>query len=159
MSKKTILRTAFAVLLFCGGPLLAGEKRSEAPTRSMAIPMRHSSITDPKVYIPLREQMTSMEIKFVDVQIMAAADEVDFKAIQKALAEMEASSKKIRQINPSEAIRDPLEKLTSQLQDLQRSAKRKDLTLLKGRLDGLFASCFKCHQTHAPLMEEKESKN
>lgn len=112
----------------------------------------HDKITDPKVYIPLREEMTAMEMKFVDIQILAASDKIDYKAIQKGLEEMEASSKKIRAINPKETLREPLEKLTSQLSGLQRSARKKDKETLKANLDGLFETCFKCHQSHAPMM-------
>lgn len=146
--KKTGLWVA--VSLLAAAALGAREKAASPP----ADPSWHPAITDPKVYIPLREEMTAMEMRFVDVQIMAAEDKVDFKAVQKALEEMETASKKIRKINPSDVLREPLEKLGSQLEGLQRNARRKDLAALKGNLDLLFQTCFKCHQSHAPLMKE-----
>jgi len=112
----------------------------------------HRAITDPEVYIPLREEMTRMEMKFVDIQIMAAEDKIDFKAVQKALDQMETASKKIRAVNPSDTLTEPLQKLSDQIDGLQRNAKGKDRTALKGNLDLLFETCFKCHQAHAPLM-------
>jgi len=141
MKKRLFL--AFAVLL--AGSAVAAEKvaKTDAPI--------HPSITDPEIYIPLREGMTALEMRFVDLQIMATEDKVDYKAVKKALDDMEASSKKIRKVNPSEALREPLEKLGAQLDGLQRDAKRRDLAALKGNLDLLFQTCFKCHQAHAPL--------
>ena len=112
----------------------------------------HRMITDPKVYIPLREQMTTMEMKFVDVQIMAAEDKIDFKALQKALDQMKTASKKIQAINPSDSLTEPLQKLSGQIDGLQHDTKRKDRAMLKGHLDLVFETCFKCHQAHAPLM-------
>lgn len=139
---KKLLFAAAATLLLAAGGLYAKEEMTA----------RHAPITDPKVYIPLREEMNHMEMRFVDVQIMAAEEKVDFKAMQKALAEMEQASKKIRSINPNEALTEPLEKLGDQLKGLQRDARRKDLSSLKGNLDRLFQTCFKCHQAHAPMM-------
>jgi hypothetical protein len=153
---KRMVFLSAALLLIAGG-LVASEKAGKSTPRSAegspaAEAARHPEVTDPKVYIPWREQMTHMEMRFVDLQIMTAQDEVDFKSVQKAVQDMEAASKKIRAINPSEALRDPLEKLGNQLQGMQRDARRKDLPALKGGLDRLFETCFKCHQAHAPLM-------
>lgn len=114
----------------------------------------HAKITDPNIYIPLRENMTEMELKFVDIQILSAADAIDFKAIQKGLDQMEAAAKKIRSINPKENMREPLAKLSDQLGSLKRDVRRKDAASLKANLDRLFETCFKCHQAHAPLMKQ-----
>jgi hypothetical protein len=143
MNKWSFL--ACAVLL--AGSAIAAEKavQKEAPA--------HLSITDPKVYIPLREGMTALEMRFVDLQIMAVEDKVDYKAVKKALEDMEASTRKVRRVNPSQALNEPLEKLAGQIDGLQRDARRKDLAALKGNLDLLFQTCFKCHQAHAPLRE------
>lgn len=140
--KRLAVTSAVAVLLLAGG--LAAKE--EAPKTG------HPRITDPEVYIPLREEMTRMEMKFVDLQIMAAGDQVDYKAVQAAIDKMEAAAKKIRAVNPSETLREPLEKLSSQIEGLGRDARRKDRVALKADLDRMFETCFKCHQTHAPLM-------
>jgi hypothetical protein len=146
------------MVLLIGVGLSASEKVAEkvAPRSAEGSPAaeaaRHPAITDPNVYIPLREGMTTMEMRFVDLQIMAAEDKVDFKAVQKALEQMETASKKIRKVNPSDALVEPLQKLSDQIGGLQRDARRKDRAALKGNLDRLFETCFKCHQAHAPLM-------
>jgi cytochrome c556 len=125
--------------------LLAAAALSAAPL--------HPEIKDPAVYIPLREEMTRMEMKFVEVQILAAEDKVNFRAVQKALDEMELASKKIRKVMPGGGgLQEALQKLGSQLDGLQRDSRRRDLNALKGNLDRLFETCFKCHQTHAPMM-------
>jgi cytochrome c556 len=112
----------------------------------------HPEIKDPAVYIPLREEMTRMEMRFVDAQILAAEDKVDFRAVQRALDEMERASRKIHKVITDGGLQESLQKLGTQIDGLQRDARRRDRNALKGDLDRLFETCFKCHQTHAPMM-------
>src|SRR5262249_32706626 len=99
-----------------------------------------------------REQMTRMEMKFVDVQILAAGDKVDYEAIRRSLEQMEDAAARIKKVNPSDALVEPLKKLTDQLATLKKDARSKHLDALKGHMDLVFETCFKCHQAHAPIM-------
>ncbi|HSA59104.1 MAG TPA: hypothetical protein VLJ37_05405 [bacterium] len=134
---KAISLTLAAALLF-GGALTASPPEPR--------------IKDPEVYIPLREEMTRLEMRFVDIQLLSASDKVDFRVVLKALDEMEAAGNKIRKVMPDGGLQDALKQLSSQIDGLQRDSRRRDRAALKGDLDRLFETCFKCHQTHAPMM-------
>lgn len=136
---KATRLTLAAALLF-GGTLIAS-------------PL-HPQIKDPEVYIPLREEMTHLEMRFVDVQLMSASDKIDFRAVLKALDEMETAAKKIRKVIPDGGLQGALQELSSQIDGLQRDSRRRDRAALKADLDRLFETCFKCHQTHAPMMKK-----
>jgi len=112
----------------------------------------HSGITDPKIYIPLREEMTHMEIKFVELEMLAATKPLDYAAIEASLQTMTESSKKIRSVNQSEVLKEPLKNLTEQLTLLKKDVRGRDAETIKNHLDRLYQTCFRCHETHVPKM-------
>jgi len=131
--KKAVL---FVMLLLC------------APTVSAS----HDSITDPEVYIPLREEMTHMEIRFVELELLTASQPIDYAAIETSLKKMAASSKKIREVNRNEVLKESLKNLADQVTLLEKEIHGKDAKTIRKRLDRLYQNCFRCHETHAPRM-------
>ncbi len=139
--KKTFL------FLFVSGAVLAAALGLEA-----RLEKTHAQATDPQTVLKLRDKMTDMETRFLELQILIKSSHVDFDKVGVALTEFQRTAEGIQKVNPEKALDKPLQDLAGQISGLQKYVKRQDPISLRSGIDGLYDSCFKCHSTHAPLM-------
>ena len=112
----------------------------------------HGRFKDPKVYIPLREEMTRMEMGYVNLEMLSSGDTIKDEEIIVSIEKMQDALGKIQKINPDERLTEALGKLSQQLTDLKRQKPSQNPKLFKLGLDQMFQTCFRCHSQHAPLM-------
>ncbi len=100
--------------------------------------------------VPLREAMTRMEAQYLKLAILSSESAMDYNALREGLDNMQSAAQRARKINTNQALDQPLKDLSGRVSRLNRFLEKQDPIRLKKGIDGLYDSCFRCHEAHAP---------
>jgi hypothetical protein len=98
----------------------------------------------------LRQNMTLMEGRYINLQILTNSNGVNYDRILKSLDQMQVYAGKIRLINTNKDLDRPLVDLDKQIGSLKKYAVQQNPIRLRKGIDNLYSTCFRCHEAHAP---------
>lgn len=138
-------RAIFVLVILVGlgffAALSVGESRVYYP---------HSQINNPMLVMQLHQQMDFLRNKFGQLEDDYSQDVIDYARVAEAVKQMDATRMTIRKIVPDKEWTDPLLGLSRGLRSIQKAAEEEDSKILRGALDNLYNSCFRCHSANAP---------
>lgn len=114
----------------------------------------HSQVNNPALVTRLHQQMDELSNSFGDMEDNESRTGVNYDKILEAVKKMETAQQTIRKIVPDKAWNMPLGGLSAQLQKVRKAATKRDPTLLREEINGLYDVCFKCHAANAPKDSE-----